>query len=156
MGTEHVKTRLPVRSALFRVRTGGLEVRWVTTSESPMLLFSNVYLAIRSRGSYELLRADFFLALEKTFLASLDLLQHVRLWRLMLSFKIFSTSSRCIYSFHMEQAPAWCMFVHYLCTSCVTKNMITLSSYNALVAVRNRSRLSCTRSRASLAQERLQ
>jgi hypothetical protein len=30
-------TRLPVRSALFKQRTGGLVVRWVTTSEYPLL-----------------------------------------------------------------------------------------------------------------------
>jgi hypothetical protein len=34
---EQVITRLPVRSALFKQRTGGLVVRWVTTSESPLL-----------------------------------------------------------------------------------------------------------------------
>ncbi|KAF1365423.1 hypothetical protein EJ07DRAFT_95129, partial [Lizonia empirigonia] len=28
---------LPVRSALFKQRTGGLVVRWVTTGESPLL-----------------------------------------------------------------------------------------------------------------------
>jgi hypothetical protein len=28
---------LPVRSALFKQRTGGLVVRWVTTSEYPLL-----------------------------------------------------------------------------------------------------------------------
>jgi hypothetical protein len=32
-----LKTRLPVRSALFKQRTGGLVVRWVTTGESPLL-----------------------------------------------------------------------------------------------------------------------
>ena len=32
-----VKARLPVRSALFKHDTGGLVVRWVTTSESPLL-----------------------------------------------------------------------------------------------------------------------
>jgi hypothetical protein len=32
-----VKARLPVRSALFKQDTGGLVVRWVTTSESPLL-----------------------------------------------------------------------------------------------------------------------
>jgi hypothetical protein len=31
------RTRLPVRSALFKQRTGGLVVRWVTTSEYPLL-----------------------------------------------------------------------------------------------------------------------
>jgi ABC-type transport system involved in cytochrome c biogenesis permease subunit len=32
-----LRTRLPVRSALFKQRTGGLVVRWVTTGESPLL-----------------------------------------------------------------------------------------------------------------------
>jgi hypothetical protein len=32
-----VKARLPVRSTLFKQDTGGLVVRWVTTSESPLL-----------------------------------------------------------------------------------------------------------------------
>ncbi|KAF1926981.1 uncharacterized protein M421DRAFT_188422 [Didymella exigua CBS 183.55] len=32
-----LKTRLPVRSALFKQRTGGLVVGWVTTSEYPLL-----------------------------------------------------------------------------------------------------------------------
>jgi hypothetical protein len=32
-----LKTRRPVRSALFKQRTGGLVVRWVTTSEYPLL-----------------------------------------------------------------------------------------------------------------------
>ena len=32
-----LKPRLPVRSALFKQRTGGLVVRWVTTSEYPLL-----------------------------------------------------------------------------------------------------------------------
>jgi hypothetical protein len=37
-----LKTRLPVRSALFKQRTGGLVVRWVTTSEYPLLyVFAN-------------------------------------------------------------------------------------------------------------------
>jgi hypothetical protein len=35
--------RLPVRSALFKQRTGGLVVRWVTTSEYPLLyVFANL------------------------------------------------------------------------------------------------------------------
>jgi hypothetical protein len=34
---EQVKTRLPVRSALFKQRTGRIVVRWVTTSEYPLL-----------------------------------------------------------------------------------------------------------------------
>jgi hypothetical protein len=33
----HVTLRLPVRSALFKQRTGGLVVKWVTISESPLL-----------------------------------------------------------------------------------------------------------------------
>jgi hypothetical protein len=35
--------RLPVRSALFKQRTGGLVVKWVTVSESPLLY---VFLAV--------------------------------------------------------------------------------------------------------------
>jgi hypothetical protein len=39
-----LKTRLPVRSALFKQRTGGLVVRWVTTGESPLLyVFASVF-----------------------------------------------------------------------------------------------------------------
>jgi hypothetical protein len=34
---EQETTRLPVRSALFKQRTGGPVVRWVTTGESPLL-----------------------------------------------------------------------------------------------------------------------
>jgi hypothetical protein len=34
--------RLPVRSALFKQRTGGLVVRWVTTGESPLLYVFDV------------------------------------------------------------------------------------------------------------------
>jgi hypothetical protein len=37
MASEQETTRLPVRSALFKQRTGGLVVRWVTTSEYPLL-----------------------------------------------------------------------------------------------------------------------
>jgi hypothetical protein len=32
-----LRIRLPVRSALYKQCTGGLVVRWVTTSESPLL-----------------------------------------------------------------------------------------------------------------------
>ncbi|KAH8731886.1 hypothetical protein GQ44DRAFT_670521, partial [Phaeosphaeriaceae sp. PMI808] len=32
-----LKTKLPVRSASFKQRTGGLVVRWVTTGEFPLL-----------------------------------------------------------------------------------------------------------------------
>jgi hypothetical protein len=46
-----LKTRLPVRSALFKQRTGGLVVRWVTTGESPLLyvFFSFCWLCGGSR-----------------------------------------------------------------------------------------------------------
>jgi hypothetical protein len=37
VASERETTRLPVRSALFKQRTGGLVVRWVTTSENPLL-----------------------------------------------------------------------------------------------------------------------
>ena len=42
-----MKIRLPVRSAIYKHDTGGLVVRWVTTSESPLLyvfdlLFANL------------------------------------------------------------------------------------------------------------------
>ena len=37
-----LKIRLPVRSAIYKQCTGGLVVRWVTTSESPLLyVFAN-------------------------------------------------------------------------------------------------------------------
>jgi hypothetical protein len=38
-----LKTRLPVRSALFKQRTGGLVVRWVTTSEYPLLYVFGIF-----------------------------------------------------------------------------------------------------------------
>ena len=38
-----LKTRLPVRSALFKQRTGGLVVRWVTTSEYPLLYVFDLF-----------------------------------------------------------------------------------------------------------------
>jgi hypothetical protein len=37
MSNRQETTRLTVRSALFTQRTGGLVVRWVTTSEYPLL-----------------------------------------------------------------------------------------------------------------------
>ncbi|KAH4881917.1 hypothetical protein HBH59_045800 [Parastagonospora nodorum] len=37
-------TRLPVRSAIFKQRTGGLVVKWVTISESPLLYVFAVFL----------------------------------------------------------------------------------------------------------------
>jgi hypothetical protein len=42
---EQETTRLPVRSALFKQDTGGLVVRWVTTSESPLLYVFAILLA---------------------------------------------------------------------------------------------------------------
>jgi hypothetical protein len=39
-----LRTRLPVRSALFKQRTGGLVVRWVTTSEYPLLNVFEIFL----------------------------------------------------------------------------------------------------------------
>jgi hypothetical protein len=39
-------TRLPVRSALFKQRTGGLVVRWVTTSEYPLLYVFAFFLLV--------------------------------------------------------------------------------------------------------------
>jgi hypothetical protein len=41
-----VKARLPVRSALFKQDTGGLVVRWVTTSESPLLYVFGLLFAL--------------------------------------------------------------------------------------------------------------
>jgi hypothetical protein len=38
-----MKTELPVRSAVLKHRTGGLVVRWVTTSESPLLYVFAVF-----------------------------------------------------------------------------------------------------------------
>ena len=39
-------TRLPVRSTLFKQRTGGLVVRWVTTSEYPLLYVFCLFLLL--------------------------------------------------------------------------------------------------------------
>jgi hypothetical protein len=45
VAAEQVTARLPVRSALFKQRTGGLVVRWVTTSEYPLLhVFGSFFL----------------------------------------------------------------------------------------------------------------
>ena len=44
-----LKIRLPVRSAIYKQCTGGLVVRWVTTSESPLL-----YVFVLFVASYEL------------------------------------------------------------------------------------------------------
>jgi hypothetical protein len=46
------KTRLPVRSALFKQRTGGLVVRWVTTSVYPLLCVF-VILTVSERNADE-------------------------------------------------------------------------------------------------------
>jgi hypothetical protein len=51
-----LKTRLPVRSALFKQRTGGLVVRWVTTSEYP-LLYVFAFL-LKCFGSFVGVRTD--------------------------------------------------------------------------------------------------
>ena len=40
-----MKIRLPVRSAIYKHDTGGLVVRWVTTSESPLLYVSGLLFA---------------------------------------------------------------------------------------------------------------
>ena len=40
-----MKIRLPVRSAIYKHDTGGLVVRWVTTSESPLLYVSELLFA---------------------------------------------------------------------------------------------------------------
>ena len=46
-----MKTRLPVRSALFKQRTGGLVVRWVTTSEYPLLYVFAIFFFLSTRAS---------------------------------------------------------------------------------------------------------
>jgi hypothetical protein len=38
-----MKTRLPVRSALFKHDTGGLVVKWVTISESLLLYVFDIF-----------------------------------------------------------------------------------------------------------------
>jgi hypothetical protein len=48
-----LKTRLPVRSALFKQRTGGLVVRWVTTSEYPLLYVFAFFAYQTRRVSFE-------------------------------------------------------------------------------------------------------
>jgi hypothetical protein len=40
-----LKIRLPVRSAIYKQCTGGLVVRWVTTSESPLLYVFGIFFA---------------------------------------------------------------------------------------------------------------
>jgi hypothetical protein len=45
---EQETTRLPVRSALFKQRTGGLVVRWVTTSEYPLLYVFGFLFVLRN------------------------------------------------------------------------------------------------------------
>ena len=39
-----LRIRLPVRSAIYKQCTGGLVVRWVTTSESPLLYVFALFL----------------------------------------------------------------------------------------------------------------
>ena len=41
-----MKIRLPVRSAIYKHDTGGLVVRWVTTSESPLLYVFAFFFAL--------------------------------------------------------------------------------------------------------------
>jgi hypothetical protein len=43
-----MKTELPVRSAVLKHRTGGLVVRWVTTSESPLLYVFALFAVLAS------------------------------------------------------------------------------------------------------------
>ena len=50
-----LKTRLPVRSALFKQRTGGLVVRWVTTSEYPLLY---VFVFLQGNQQATMLKAE--------------------------------------------------------------------------------------------------
>ena len=40
-----LRTELPVRSAVLKQGTGGLVVRWVTTSESPLLYVFDFFFA---------------------------------------------------------------------------------------------------------------
>ena len=58
-----LKTRLPVRSALFKQRTGGLVVRWVTTSEYPLLYVFVIYpqMLHRPESAFLVERAHFVL-----------------------------------------------------------------------------------------------
>ena len=49
-----LRTELPVRSAVLKQGTGGLVVRWVTTSESPLLYVFDFFaaLSIRRCGAF--------------------------------------------------------------------------------------------------------
>ena len=48
-----LRTELPVRSAVLKQGTGGLVVRWVTTSESPLLyVFANFLHLVSSQSNY--------------------------------------------------------------------------------------------------------
>ncbi|KAF2623570.1 hypothetical protein BU25DRAFT_176775 [Macroventuria anomochaeta] len=47
-----LKTRLPVRSALFKQRTGGLVVRWVTTSEYLLLYVFGLFRSVLRTDSF--------------------------------------------------------------------------------------------------------
>jgi hypothetical protein len=59
-----LKTRLPVRSALFKQRTGGLVVRWVTTSEYPLLyVFAFLLLGLTRAAAVQAQRATFLLTI---------------------------------------------------------------------------------------------
>ncbi|KAH4808580.1 hypothetical protein HBH61_124670 [Parastagonospora nodorum] len=45
-----MRARLPVRSAIFKHRTGGLVVKWVTISESPLLYVFCGFLQMKWRS----------------------------------------------------------------------------------------------------------
>ena len=53
-----LKTRLPVRSALFKQRTGGLVVRWVTTSEYPLLYVFGIFWHLKEGMTRRGVRVD--------------------------------------------------------------------------------------------------
>ncbi|KAH4896932.1 hypothetical protein HBI80_199340 [Parastagonospora nodorum] len=70
-----LNTRLPVRSAIFKQRTGGLVVRWVTTGESPLLyvfvifcssLLTLLSLVLRTRTSLKSIISHCFVMLVTT------------------------------------------------------------------------------------------
>jgi hypothetical protein len=52
-----MKTELPVRSVVLKHRTGGLVVRWVTTSESPLLYVFAVFVRRWGEGIGEVGRS---------------------------------------------------------------------------------------------------
>ena len=61
-----LKSALPVRSAVLKQDTGGLVVRWVTTSESPLLyvfVINSFFLPIRLLHKYTLFAWETWLIL---------------------------------------------------------------------------------------------